>query len=41
MILVGCGPIRQRWYRLFKICHHFGLILFLGGLNFHSSLYCL
>lgn len=37
MVLAGCGPIRRRWYRLFKVSHHVGLILFLAGMNYHSS----
>lgn len=36
MTLVSCGPIRRRWYHLFKLCHHGGLVLFLGGMNYHS-----
>lgn len=37
LVLVSIGPIRRRWYPIFKAGHHDGVVLFLGGMNYHSS----
>ncbi|KAF9506869.1 hypothetical protein BS47DRAFT_1489162 [Hydnum rufescens UP504] len=30
--------VRQRWWHIFKVCHHFGILVFVVGLNYHSQL---
>jgi len=37
MVVVSIGPVRRRWYHIFKAGHHGGLVLFLAGMNYHSS----
>ncbi|KAF9506872.1 hypothetical protein BS47DRAFT_368451 [Hydnum rufescens UP504] len=31
--------VRQRWWHIFKVCHHFGILIFVVGLNYHSPLW--
>ncbi|KAJ9115815.1 hypothetical protein QFC22_004956 [Naganishia vaughanmartiniae] len=35
--LASIRPIRRRWWWVFKFGHHFGLLLVLAGLNYHSG----
>ncbi|KAJ9091924.1 hypothetical protein QFC21_007037 [Naganishia friedmannii] len=40
LLLIGLAsmrPIRQRWWWAFKFGHHFGILLVLAGLNYHSG----
>ncbi|ORY23691.1 hypothetical protein BCR39DRAFT_590872 [Naematelia encephala] len=35
--IVSIGYIRKRWWLVFKFGHHFGILLLLAGLNYHSG----
>ncbi|KAJ9094738.1 hypothetical protein QFC21_005896 [Naganishia friedmannii] len=35
--LASIRPIRRRWWWVFKFGHHFGMLLVLAGLNYHSG----
>ncbi|CAD6590389.1 MAG: hypothetical protein TREMPRED_005719 [Tremellales sp. Tagirdzhanova-0007] len=37
MGIVSVGFIRDRWWLVFKFGHHFGMLLVLAGLNYHSG----
>ncbi|KDQ20918.1 hypothetical protein BOTBODRAFT_26929 [Botryobasidium botryosum FD-172 SS1] len=35
VFFISMKPIRARFWHIFKVAHHAGVILFIGGLNFH------
>ncbi|KAF8340632.1 uncharacterized protein EI90DRAFT_3117135 [Cantharellus anzutake] len=38
IFFASIDTVRRQWWHIFKVCHHFGVFLFIVGLNYHSKL---